>query len=212
MIYSFGHSFDQVPEGDLFTKVAKDFRSDVQQRYTQVAIHDKDSNDLAQARKQADEIINVSGAEIVVYTRTENADYDNVWDADPDPTYWNPVPMKAFFKPQPLESELKKWGVDTENKTEIVFSHRQVFELFGERMLRSGDVVRIPYNVATQATAPKNFRITNATPSGNYRYYWLYFTCAIEVLTADMTVRPSDDLPMAVDPGIRDNSSFRESL
>lgn len=182
--------------GDLFDSVQPDFRSDVEQRHTPLALHDPDSNDLKQARKKADEIIHVSGAEVVVYTRTENQDYDRVFDADPDPTYWNPVPMKAFFKPQPLELELKKWGADAENKMEIVFSHRQLYIKFSERMLRVGDLVRVPYNAATQSLNPQYYRVTNATPSGNFRYNWLYFTCQVTLLTADVTVRPADASPM----------------
>lgn len=199
-IYRFGVSTDPIAEGDLFDPIATDFRSDFEQRHTQVALHDPESGDLKQARKHADEIINVSGAEVKVFIRTDNSNYDPVWDADPDPTYWDSELMKAFFKPQPLEMELKKWGVDVDNRTEIVFSHHQVYSRFGERMLRIGDVIQLPYNAATPAVAPKNYRVTNAAPSGNFRYNWLYFTCAIEVLTADVTVRPPGDQPMVEEP------------
>jgi len=211
-IYGFGTNEDVLPEGDSFTSVRTDFRSEVEQRYTQVAIYQPDSNDLKQARKQADEIINVSGAEVKVYARTENNDYDPVWDSDPDPTYWNCVSLKAYFKPQPLEAELKKWGAEIINKTEIVFSHRHLYEEFGPRMLRTGDVIQIPYNAATTATAPKNYRVTNGSPTGNFRYNWLYFTCQVEVLTADVTVRPADDTPMMQEEPIQSGGAYRESL
>lgn len=197
--------------GDQFDDAKPDFRSDVEQRHTPLALHDPDSNDLELARKKADEIINVSGAEIKVYIRTDNQDYDKLWDADADPTYWNPVPMKAFFKPAPLEVELKKWGADTENKTEIVFSHRHLFKQFGDRMLRTGDVIQVPYNAATEALNPRYFRVTNGTPSGNYRYHWLYFTCQVTLLTADMTVRPDDAAPMPVEVA-SDRGGYRESF
>src|SRR5579871_1797860 len=124
-IYRFGISTDPVPQGDLFDHVLETFRSETEQRHTQIALHDPHSNDLACARRLADEMINVSGAEVKVYARTDNSDYDKVWDADFDPTYWNAFRIKAYFKPQPLEVELKKWGADTPNKTEIVFSHLQ---------------------------------------------------------------------------------------
>ncbi len=211
-IYSFGVSTDQIPEGDLFTQVIQDTRTEAQQRYTPLALHNDDSKDLQQARKHADEIINVSGAEVKIHVRTENEDYDHVWDSDSDPTYWNAVTLKGFFKPQPLEAELKKWGSEVINKTEIVFSHRQLYEEFGERMLRTGDVVKLPYNSVTQATDPKYFRVLNGTPSGNFRYNWLYFTCQLEVLTADVTVRPAEDLPMPVDEEIRSGGVYREGI
>ncbi len=211
-IYRFGITTDHVLEGDLFDRVHESYRSDVEQRHTPIALHDPESNDLQLARQLADEMINVSGAEVTVYVRTENADHDKTFDEDPDPTYWNPVKMKAFFKPQPLEAELKKWGVEIINKTEVVFSHLQLFREFGERMLRIGDVIQLPYNAATIALSPKNYRITNSTPSGNFRYNWLYFTCQVEVLTADITVRPPDDKAMFEEERLRSNDVYRESL
>lgn len=206
-VYRFAVDTGEINE---FDAVHADFRSDVEQRHTPLALHDPDSNDLKLARKMADEIVNVSGAEVKVYARTENQDYDRVFDADPDPTYWNPVPLKAYFKPAPMELELKKWGADTENKTEIVFSHRHVYKQFGERMLRVGDVIQVPYNAATEALNPRYFRITNSTPSGNFRYHWLYFTCQVTLLTADMTVRPDDASPMSVE--IPQEGGYRESF
>ncbi len=213
MIHRFGYTADHVAEGDLFTPVHPDFRSEVEQRHTPIALHDPESNDLKLARKMADEMINISGAEVKVYIRTNNADYDHVWESDPDPTYWNCVPMKAFFKPQPLEAELKKWGSEIVNKAEVVFSHRQIYQEFGERMLRTGDVIQLPHNAATVALAPKNFRVINASPTGNFRYNWLYVTCMVEVLTADMTVRPPDEDPMPQgDEDMKSGGAYRESL
>ncbi len=211
-VHKFGTFSDQIPEADLFDQILPDLRSQSEQRNTALALHDPSSNDLKQARKHANEMIHVSGAEVIVYIRTENADYDHVWDADPDPTYWNSVHIKGFFKPQPLEAELKKWGVDTPNKAEVVFSFYQIFLEFGERMLRAGDVIQLPYNNATQAVAPKNYRIVNVTPTGNFRYHWLYLTCVTEVLTADITVRPPGDLPMAMDSELDSGGAYRESV
>jgi hypothetical protein len=209
-VHSFGVDVGQSGD-DRFTTAHTDFRSDAEQRFTPLAIHNPDSNDLKLARKLADEIVHVSGAEVKIYTRTENPDYDGVWDSDPDPTYWACVPMKGYFKPMPMEFELKKWGAEAVNKTEIIFSHRQLFEQFGERMLRAGDVIQVPYNAATEALAPKNYRVENGAPSGNYRYHWLYFTCHVELLTADVTVRPDDDLPMVQDQA-QPGGTFRESV
>jgi hypothetical protein len=211
-VYRFGIMTDAIPEGDLFDSIQETFRSDVEQRHTPLALHDPDSNDLKLARRLADEIINISGAEVKIYTRTDNADYDAVWDSDPDPTYWNAVLMKGYFKPQPLEAELKKWGAEIANKTEIIFSHRQIFREFRERMLRVGDVIQIPYNAAMPDLAPKNYRVTNVTPSGNFRYHWLYLTCQAEVITADITVRPPDETPIVDDEPVKSGGVYRESL
>jgi hypothetical protein len=205
------HQFAQDTGGlsaDRFNSILKSFRSDVEQRHSPIQIHNPESADLKLARLLANEQINISGAEIKVYIRTDNADYDEVWDEDPDPTYWNPEFMKAFFKPQPIEVELAKWGADTKNKTEVVFSHFQIFDQFGERMLRAGDVVQLPYNAA--AISPKNFRIINVTPSGNFRYHWLYLTCTVETLAADITVRPEEDMPS--EERIKTNGRYVEGL
>lgn len=184
--------------GNTFTDVHPSFRTEIEQQNPLVQLHDPESADLRMARQSADETIHVSGAEVKVYIRTDNADYDSVWDEDPDPTYWNVVLMKAFFKPQPLESELKKFGPDVGNKLEIVFSHRELYERFGQRMLRTGDVIQVPYNAAN--IRPKNYRVLNGTPTGNYRYHWMYFTCMSEILTADITVRPEEDITPADGP------------
>jgi hypothetical protein len=191
------HNFREIdnPDGDSFSPVHPDFRSDVQQENGALSVYNPESEDLRMARQQADEIINTVGATVKVYIRTDNADFDPVFDEDPDPTYWNCVPMKAFFRPQPLELELAKWGINVENKTEIVFSHRQLYEQFGDRMLRHGDVIQLPYNATPTNSAPKNYRIVNGAPSGNFRYHWLYYTCHTEILNADVTVRPPDETP-----------------
>jgi len=207
-IHRFAVETGQVSSGK-FSSVWESMRSDVAQRHTQVALHDEGSADVKLARQLADEVINVSGAEIELYLRTDNNDTDDVFDEDADVTYWEPIPMKAFFKPSPVELELKKWGADIENhREEITFSHRQLYSEFDARMLRTGDVIRIPYNAA--AINPVTYRVTNATPSGNFRYIWLYFTCQVEVLTADITVRPREDMP--IEEHVRSGDAYRESI
>lgn len=207
--HKFGINTGQV-DPDQFNSILTSFRSDVEQRHTPVAIHDMSSADIRLARLEAKEQINVSGAEVIIYPRTDNNDFDSVWDEDPDPTYWSKIHVKGYFKPQPLENELKQWGAEVINKTEIIFDHHEIYQLLGERMLRAGDVVQLPYNAATTSLNPKNYRILNATPSGNFRYIWLYFTCQLETLTADITVRPEDDMP--IEEQIITNGQYRESL
>lgn len=174
-----------------FTSVRPSNRSEVEQTHPQLQIEDYASQDILITRQLVDELINVAGALIQVYARSDSDKHDRVWQEDSDPTYLNPITIKAFFKPQPLEAELKKWGVQTENKTELVFSHRQLYEHFQDRMLRAGDVVKIPYNAASDL---QTYKIINATPSGNFRYNWLYFTCTLTILQADITVRPEHDI------------------
>lgn len=205
--YRFGVDTGQV-SASLFDTILESYRSETEQRHTPLAIHDIENKDIALARSLAEEMINVSGAEVKVFVRTDNADFDAVWDEDPDPTYWNPIYVKAFFKPEPIEVELTKWGADTTNKTEVVFGHYSIHQRLGDRMLRTGDVIQLPYNAAN--ISPRNYRILNATPSGNFRYTWLYLTCQVETLTADIAVRPEEDMPE--EEQIRTDGQYRESL
>ena len=194
--------------GADFTAAYQSYRSDVQQTNSPLSLYNNNSRDIKLARAQAEEIMNISGAESLVYIRTDNEDFDAVWDEDADPTYYPPKGLKAFFKPEPIQTELAKWGADTKIKMEIAFTHMGIFTEFGERMLRAGDVIQIPYG--SVPITPKNFRVLNATPTGNYRYAWIYFTCQVEQLTADMTVRVEDDMPP--EDHIRSGGVYRESL
>lgn len=48
-----------------------DFRSDTDQRNSALSVYDTESPEIKTARTLADEIINISGAEIKVFVRTE---------------------------------------------------------------------------------------------------------------------------------------------
>jgi len=208
-IYNFAADAGQINPAQ-FSSILMSHRSDIEQTHTPLALHNSESADIKFARAQAKEMINVSGAAVIIYMRTENADIDIVWDEDADPTYWNPVNAKGFFKPQPLEAELKQWGAEVINKTEIVFAHQTIYTEIGERMLRTGDVIKLPYNSATINLNPQNYRVLNASPTGNFRYTWLYLTCQLETLTADITVRPEKDLPEEIP--LQFNEQYRESI
>ena len=209
-IYKFGYDYGDTVE-ESFDDSFPDNRLDVDQRNSPLSLFDLESADVRTARTLADEVVNISGAEVKIFIRTNNNDYDSVWDEDADPTYWTSEMLKAFFKPAPLETELKKWGADTINKTEVAFSHRQVFEKFGSRMLRTGDVLQLPFNAAMEDRSPKTYRVTNATPTGNFRYNWLYFSCTVETLNADISVRPHEIESSMDEEHIKSNGAYRES-
>jgi hypothetical protein len=194
--------------GADFTSAFQSFRSDTQQENSPLSLYNNESKDIQLVRTQAEEQMNIVGAEALIYTRTDNADFDSVWDEDADPTYNSPKGMKAFWKFEAIQTELVKWGVDTKIKLEITFTHMGIYSDFKERMLRPGDVIQIPYG--SVPITPKNFRVLNATPTGNYRYAWIYFTCQVEQLTADITVRVEDDMP--AEDQTRSGGVYRESL
>jgi hypothetical protein len=134
------------------------------------------------AARIADELVNISGADVVVYVRTDN-NYDEVWEEDPDPTYQAGKPMKAFFVPQPLAVQLTMFGQDAPNQTTAVFARDRVLTQFGKRMLRKGDIIDLPYN--SVAVRPGKYRVLSAFDSGNFRYTWLYFSCLCENVVDD---------------------------
>jgi len=162
-------------------------RGDVESRNPLIQVHDTESNDHKLAGSLANELINISGAELLVYVRTDNNNFDEVWEEDADPTYYSAVRIKGFFVPQPKEVTLTPWGVDTENQTTVTFSKSQVISEFGERCVRIGDVIEIPYN-ASGTVRPDRYRVLNAYDSGNFRFEWYYWNCVVENLTNDITV------------------------
>lgn len=188
MIYDFnGQTTEQV---DSFS-IAPSNRTDMEITHSPLSIYNINNDDIKNARRHAAEMINISGAMVNLYIRTDNNTIDDVWDEEPDPVYWNKVQIKAYFKPQPFELELKLWGIDNRNRTEIVFNYLEIYELYNDRLLRPGDVVQLPYN---HLNGPRNYKINNVSPSGNFRYTWLYLNCVAELLNADVAIRPEQDI------------------
>ncbi len=162
------------------------FRSDVEQAHTPMQIYDPESADIVYASRLAMEMINISGAQVIVYARTHHNGFDETWEADADPTYMSGKKFKAFFVPQAIAQQLTQWGADAPNKTTIVFNREDVLKSFGNRMIHNGDVIEVPYNSATLKLG--KYRVTNAFDSGNFKYTFLYFSCFVENLTDDITV------------------------
>ncbi len=192
-IYPIGETIGEISPV-VYDAMMTSFQGDVEKEASSLSVYNPSNPEIETARALANEMVNISGAEVKVYIRTDNADFDAVWDEDPDPTYWNMVLMKAYFKPDVIQSELKEWGIDTLNKTDVIFSHHQLYEKFGSRMLRPGDVLVLPYNATNKNLSPTTYRIVNSTPSGNFKYTWLYFTCSVESITQDITVKPTQDV------------------
>ena len=188
MIYRFSQPYDSDVEGSTPVVYAGS-RTDVERTYSLVQQHDMESADITTSKNLATEVVNATGAEVDVFLRTDNADYDDVWEEDPNPTYWAAELCKVFFEPKSLEVALKIWGLDTTVALKLFFSYDDVLTKFGTRLLRMGDVIGIPFN-AIGNVAPKLFRVVNATPVGNYKYSWMYLQCSVESLTGDITVQP----------------------
>ena len=184
------HSFTNF--GDANPTPAVSFRSDVEVLNPLFKVQNSASLDAATVQRVVHEMIQVNGAYVRVHQRTDNADHDRVFDEDPDPTYWAPEGLKAFFVPKPMEYELTLWGVDAENQTEIVFSMVDINQFFVGRLLRSGDLIEIPYN-SESPQKPKYYKVDNAQEFGNFRYIWLYLKCQTTLIPGEINIRPAYD-------------------
>jgi hypothetical protein len=165
-----------------------DLRSDVERQFPLGRQGTLNSPDIGTASAMATEAVAQGGNGVEVYLRTDNADYDKVWDEDPDPTYWASIPAVAAYEPKQLEVAMKGWNLDATVTLEFVFPYDYALALFG-RLLRKGDVVFVPFNAIGDLT-PKFFRLTNVTPTGPYRYRWMYINCSGQNCSGDITVLP----------------------
>lgn len=170
---------------------------------SQLSIFDPDNPDIAFMEREAFNFIHESGAITKVYLRTNDlANIDDVWEEDNNPIYDQPIEVKGQFIPEKMSVALNKFGIENNSKFEINYSRAELLSLFGTRLIRSGDVVRIPYNtlVQTQNTEfidgqlglADKFRVISAADTGNFNYRWLYWTCTVELLTGNFTVRPEN--------------------
>jgi hypothetical protein len=148
------------------------------------------------AKRNAKEIVNICGANVIIYARTKNENYDVVWNEDPAPTYHAGKHLKGYFAPQPVAVTLTPFGADAPNAMTVVFCREEIIELFSDRMLIPGDIIEVPYGGSL--VKPDRFRITNASDTGNFRYIWLYVTCNVETITDERALdieEPFNPLP-----------------
>lgn len=196
MIYKFSED-DRVANDVPLDQLRPDFRSETEQVFPLVQTHSQSAPDLALAARLARESIHVSGGLLDLYHRTDNSDNDKVWDEDADPTYYQPIRMKAFYPPKPAEVAVQKTGPDSPIKVEVTFAYAELVEFFGKRLIRPGDVVRLPYHMLGYIE-PEYFEVINVSQTGNYRYNWLYLTCVVESQLHDISISPEADKFMQI--------------
>ena len=200
------HRFSQTPSDIVNTSTPLGHRSDIEALHPLYQVHDINSRDIQTARRIAREMIYIGGGLVKVHARTMNEDVDDIWDEDPDPTYWMPHNFKAFFVPQPLEFELTQWGADVaNNQIEISFVLADIDEIFNERLLRTGDLIEVPYN-SVSSHKPKYYYVNNAQETGNFRYTWLYMNCQASLITGDVNIRPANDQVQLIGYEMPDNA------
>ena len=165
-----------------------DFRSETSIMNPQQSMYNHDNPDIAMAERLALEQLRIAGAWVTVLTRTEDNKYDKTWNEDADPTYYTGHDFKAFFEPQAPEVALTKFGIDAPNKFDIIFSRAEILDVFGERLLRNGDVIVVPHN--SLVIKAGKFRIIHVADSGNFRYRWVYLSCTVENMNKDESLQP----------------------
>lgn len=158
--------------------------------------------DVAYMEREAFNYIHESGVPTHIYLRTNDiGNVDEVWEEESNPIYDKPIEVRGRFLPEAMSVALNKFGIDNNVKFDIHYSRAELLSLFGVRLVRSGDIIQIPYNtlVQTQNTEfidgkmglADHFRVISANDTGNFDFRWLYWTCHVELLTGNYTVRPT---------------------
>jgi len=177
-----------------------DFRSDQERINSPLSVYNHDSADLAYAERLSEEIINISGAAVFIFKRVRNqANRDEIWEEDADPTYKAGVMLKGRMAPEPAEISLTRWGVDVPNRTAITFSRAVIYKTFGVEMIVEGDVLVVPHNtmIGTQFTDVRSgvgnrmdqYVVVKSGDTGNFKYRWLYWTLSVQSLSGDDTIQ-----------------------
>jgi hypothetical protein len=187
MIYSFGAASREIEA----SREIVDRRSEFDKDNSGYKVYNTSSPDVSTVYKIAREAVVSSGAPVMVHARTDNNDVTK-HDEDPDPTYVAPEQFYGVYQPSPLELQLKRQGVDITNKVEITFFRDDIFQRYGQRLLRSGDLLEISFN-SMGMIKPKYYKVDNAQEIGNYRYMWLYLKCHATLISGDVNIKPDFD-------------------
>lgn len=177
-----------------------DHRDDGDRLNSPLSLFNHDSMDLAWAERQAEELINLSGAWLTIFKMNrKTGNRDEVWDEDADPTFRNGKKIKGWFAPKPAEAMLKQFGVDIENDATIFFSRANVLQQFGKEMIAEGDIIIVPHNTLHPAQStdsrdgPMNridtYKVMKATDTGNFKYRWLYWSCSCQNILGDPSMQ-----------------------
>lgn len=192
---------DELMQGYSNLNNATDFRSTAEIDNSKLNIYNHQNPDIANMEREADQLIQLSGAPTLIYLRTNDmGQVDDVFDENANPTYCEYTNVKGLFTPESASMVKVKWGIDVDLKFKIHYSRARLLSQIGSRLIRQGDVIAIPHNTLIQTQATEylegkdnrldKFRVVGATDTGNFNYRWLYWTCTVEPLSGDITVRP----------------------
>lgn len=184
-IHNFGNNDEKYSSIDEL----KDFRSEMEKENTLLSAYNNDKADLALYERNAEEIINISGAWTKLFlkepTNSDTEDPTDIYDEDRSPQYRSGISIKAFVKFNAWTNELTRWGIDTPLTIDVTFSRAILGKTIGfNRMLKPGDVIEVPYNRST-SKGPLRFRVKNEKEAGAVNYRWLYYVANAELMVGD---------------------------
>jgi len=180
---------------ELFSTVDKipDPRTDEQKENSPISLYNHDIPDIALEERRVQELIEISGVPIIAYKykviEHVKDSVQDLWNEEQTKIYDSGTWVKGIVKMDLFQQYLTKFGIDTPLKLNVNFSRTKLLDIFGEELIRVGDVLRIPLNIPGKKF-PHYFLVTEAHSSSNFRFRWLYWTCQTVLLVNDDEVRP----------------------
>lgn len=92
-----------------------------------------------------DEIIKLSGSEILVYKYMQSEDYDEIYnESNNKPLSREPILVYGNYDPRPLEENLTQFGVEVQNDQVFIFNKSYIERRVG-RSIIPGDVLKTTF-------------------------------------------------------------------
>jgi hypothetical protein len=92
-----------------------------------------------------DEIIKLSGSEILVYKYIQSEDYDEIYkESNNKPLQREPIVVYGNYDPRPLEENLTQFGVEVQNDQVFIFNKSYIERRIG-RSIIPGDVLKTSF-------------------------------------------------------------------
>lgn len=191
MIHEFAGQISSPDVAAILPRSLVDYRTDMQQMYPLVSQQNENSPDIDMVGCVSKEAVRVSGAEIQVFSRTDNNDIDHVWQEDQSPTFYAPIPIKAIYNVPTIGITSETWGSDAKVSFDVFFSYQDLLEKFGDkdRMIRIGDILKLPLNF-TKPVKIRNFEVTSSSPHLVYMNHYVWWKCIVTNITGDPAIRP----------------------
>jgi len=189
MLHEFAGQTTNPDVAAILPRSLVDYRTDIQQKYSIISQQNENSPDIDMVGCVSKEVVRISGAEIQVFSRTDNNDIDHVYQEDQNPTFYAPIPIKAVYNVPTIAVSSETWGPDAKVSFDVFFSYQELLEVFGERMIRMGDVFKLPLNFVKPVKI-RNFEVTSSSPHLVYMNHYVWWKCTVINITGDPAIRP----------------------